>query len=410
MSIEGRLVDASNTTLYCALTGDGVTAACVYKPVRGERPLWDFPDGTLAGREVAAYVVSPGAGLERRPADRVARRPARRGHGPALDGRRRDRRPDPAGARRPAAAAPDGALRRDHQQRRPQGRPPHPDARRPRVRRRPRGLASTSRTSCAQCSGPGPARSCRRRPSTRCRSSGRCSRGQLDGALSALLTRREVVAVRRRVDRLLTRRRYPEPSGDWPAIPGPRSETWIGFRVVLGRGPRPVDMSLPAAGPVARQLTCRGRGDIFADAHYRPLSGNPDLTTPDGCALDPRAGRCCCASRESATTSSTVDSTSTGAISTRSASTCGAGRGALTLAPMPRLAAGPDAPAGESGRLTRLRALDDLARRDFRYLHVGCGLGRAAGRPRCGRPTVRAGVPVRPALVPPAPARRASVW
>jgi len=27
----------------------------VYKPVAGERPLWDFPLGTLAGREVAAY-------------------------------------------------------------------------------------------------------------------------------------------------------------------------------------------------------------------------------------------------------------------------------------------------------------------------------------------------------------------
>ena len=38
MSIEGRLVDASNTTLYCELSADGVTAGCVYKPIRGERP------------------------------------------------------------------------------------------------------------------------------------------------------------------------------------------------------------------------------------------------------------------------------------------------------------------------------------------------------------------------------------
>ena len=36
-------------------------AACVYKPITGERPLWDFPTGTLAGREVAAYVVSRAA-------------------------------------------------------------------------------------------------------------------------------------------------------------------------------------------------------------------------------------------------------------------------------------------------------------------------------------------------------------
>jgi uncharacterized repeat protein (TIGR03843 family) len=37
---------------------------CVYKPVRGERPLWDFPDGTLAGREVAAYSVSHASGWD----------------------------------------------------------------------------------------------------------------------------------------------------------------------------------------------------------------------------------------------------------------------------------------------------------------------------------------------------------
>jgi len=58
LSIEGRLVDASNATLYCAITAGDVTAACVYKPVAGERPLWDFPDGTLAEREVAAYELS----------------------------------------------------------------------------------------------------------------------------------------------------------------------------------------------------------------------------------------------------------------------------------------------------------------------------------------------------------------
>jgi uncharacterized repeat protein (TIGR03843 family) len=58
LEIEGRLVDASNTTLRAEITLDGVDARCVYKPVRGERPLWDFPDGTLAGREYAAYLVS----------------------------------------------------------------------------------------------------------------------------------------------------------------------------------------------------------------------------------------------------------------------------------------------------------------------------------------------------------------
>jgi hypothetical protein len=62
LDIEGRLVDASNATLYCSVTHEGASAHCVYKPVRGERPLWDFPDGTLAGREVAAYEVSAATG------------------------------------------------------------------------------------------------------------------------------------------------------------------------------------------------------------------------------------------------------------------------------------------------------------------------------------------------------------
>jgi uncharacterized repeat protein (TIGR03843 family) len=64
LEVEGRLVDASNATLYCSVSHDGVTAACVYKPVAGERPLWDFPDGTLAGREVAAYLVSAATGWD----------------------------------------------------------------------------------------------------------------------------------------------------------------------------------------------------------------------------------------------------------------------------------------------------------------------------------------------------------
>ncbi|NHC14204.1 SCO1664 family protein [Motilibacter deserti] len=64
IEVEGRLVDASNATLYARISLDGVDASCVYKPVAGERPLWDFPDGTLAGREVSAYLVSAYAGWD----------------------------------------------------------------------------------------------------------------------------------------------------------------------------------------------------------------------------------------------------------------------------------------------------------------------------------------------------------
>ena len=62
LTVEGRLTEASNATLYCRADLDGTSLACVYKPVAGERPLHDFPDGTLAARELAAYEVSEAAG------------------------------------------------------------------------------------------------------------------------------------------------------------------------------------------------------------------------------------------------------------------------------------------------------------------------------------------------------------
>lgn len=58
LSVEGRLVDASNATLYCRVEAEGHSRMCIYKPRLGERPLWDFPTGTLGTREVAAHVIS----------------------------------------------------------------------------------------------------------------------------------------------------------------------------------------------------------------------------------------------------------------------------------------------------------------------------------------------------------------
>lgn len=55
LEVLGRLVDASNASLLCQLP-DGTQA--IYKPIAGERPLWDFPDGNLASREVVAFYVS----------------------------------------------------------------------------------------------------------------------------------------------------------------------------------------------------------------------------------------------------------------------------------------------------------------------------------------------------------------
>ncbi|WOT37969.1 SCO1664 family protein [Streptomyces coeruleorubidus] len=62
LTVRGRIREASNAALYCTVSHDGRDAACIYKPVAGERPLWDFPDGTLAQREVAAYEVSEATG------------------------------------------------------------------------------------------------------------------------------------------------------------------------------------------------------------------------------------------------------------------------------------------------------------------------------------------------------------
>lgn len=62
VEVDGRVLPASNVTLVGEVELDGVRLRCVYKPVRGERPLWDFPSGTLAAREVAAYEISELAG------------------------------------------------------------------------------------------------------------------------------------------------------------------------------------------------------------------------------------------------------------------------------------------------------------------------------------------------------------
>jgi len=64
LTVTGRLVGASNATLYATAEFESKKLTCIYKPVAGERPLWDFPDGTLADREYATYLVSDFLGLD----------------------------------------------------------------------------------------------------------------------------------------------------------------------------------------------------------------------------------------------------------------------------------------------------------------------------------------------------------
>lgn len=59
LEILGLLPDSSNYTFLARAIGpDGEEVLAVYKPRRGEIPLWDFPEGTLCRREVAAYVLA----------------------------------------------------------------------------------------------------------------------------------------------------------------------------------------------------------------------------------------------------------------------------------------------------------------------------------------------------------------
>lgn len=64
IDVSGQFMWGSNYTFLCNLTYQDETIQAVYKPTRGERPLWDFPSETLAGREVAAFLVSEAGGWQ----------------------------------------------------------------------------------------------------------------------------------------------------------------------------------------------------------------------------------------------------------------------------------------------------------------------------------------------------------
>jgi uncharacterized repeat protein (TIGR03843 family) len=71
ISLLGRIADASNAAFLATVAvgddgggGDAHKRLAIWKPVAGERPLWDFPDGTLAQREVAAHLISATGGWD----------------------------------------------------------------------------------------------------------------------------------------------------------------------------------------------------------------------------------------------------------------------------------------------------------------------------------------------------------
>ncbi len=79
LEITGRLMQASNATFVGTLTCADHEVQVVYKPTRGERPLWDFPTATLAFREVAAYEISRLGGFDVVPVTVLADGPAGQG-------------------------------------------------------------------------------------------------------------------------------------------------------------------------------------------------------------------------------------------------------------------------------------------------------------------------------------------
>ena len=246
IDVTGRIVDASNATLLCTVHSDGVSADCVYKPIRGERPLWDFPDGTLAGREVASWLLSEATGWSLVPPTVLRSGPLGPGmvqlwvdteheHGlvdvVALDAvprgwrtvlRAHDRYGDPA----LLVHADTAAMRRlavlDVLLNNADRKGGHVLA------GLDGGVYGVDHGICLH-----------REDKLRTVVWGflgeplsaavldvlRRVRSELDGALGAALTehvtRAEVQAVRKRTDRLLTTAKFPAPNGNWPAIPWP---------------------------------------------------------------------------------------------------------------------------------------------------------------------------------------------
>jgi len=230
LEIEGRLVDASNATLYCTITTSGRGAgiarntkvACVYKPIAGERPLWDFPAGTLAGREVAAYLVSRSARWDVVPPTVMREGPFGPGmcqlwidHDTSVDRIALSRRADHPGLRDMAVfdAVVNNADRKiGHLLPMADGHLYGCD----------HGVCFAEdyklRTVLWQWRGKGlPRRSVEalRRLNTQ------LTGGSLTAELSSLLTASEIDATKIRVETLLKHRVHPYPPADWPAVPWP---------------------------------------------------------------------------------------------------------------------------------------------------------------------------------------------
>ena len=226
IEILGRLVGSTNHAMLCRVRlacpepEPSVVIEAVYKPTAGERPLDDFPDDTLSHREVAAYLASEATGWGIVP-------PTIRRDGPFGDGSLQlwidvDRTVDvvalvvESDPRLRRIAVLDAAL--NNTDRKGGHLLPTSDGRifgvdhgvtfstEPKLRTvlwawRGQPLDGEELAGLARL--------------------GEALRGDLARDLAGLLSRGEIAATRRRVDRLLETRRFPLPRPDWPAIPWP---------------------------------------------------------------------------------------------------------------------------------------------------------------------------------------------
>ncbi|HEV7189091.1 MAG TPA: SCO1664 family protein [Blastococcus sp.] len=220
IDVEGRMVDASNVTLFGAIRCGDLVGECVYKPVAGERPLWDFPDGTLAGREISAFLVSAATGWRVVPPTVLREGPFGPGMvqlwmdgDPDVDLATFVRRDDPA-LRRMAVF--DAVV--NNADRKGGHIIPMPDGH---VHGVDHGICFSVdpklRTLLWRWAG---------KPLTAeavevLERLGDALRGDLGEELHGHLTRREVRTTQQRVTELLRTGRHPEPSGEWPALPWP---------------------------------------------------------------------------------------------------------------------------------------------------------------------------------------------
>ncbi|MDQ1679198.1 MAG: hypothetical protein QOI42_57 [Frankiaceae bacterium] len=221
IAIEGQLIDASNLALYCEVRADDEAMTCIYKPVNGERPLWDFPDGTLAARETAAFLVSDELGWDVVPPTVLRDGPV--GRGMVQQWIDVDETVDLLDL---LHSVDDERLRRiavydavvNNADRKGGHLLPTEDGRLFGI---DHGVCFSAedklRTVLWQWRGlPLPADACADLSRLR-----RALDGSLGAALAPLLTRAEIRATRRRVDELLTTSVFPFPNGNWPAVPWP---------------------------------------------------------------------------------------------------------------------------------------------------------------------------------------------